>query len=58
MNSPGQQSALKVPELDLHKILATLEKARTCGAASSVTVHFTPNGGVISITQQSEWKIK
>lgn len=58
MNPPGQQSALKVPELDLHKILATMEKARTSGAATSVTVHFTPSGGVISITQHSEWKIK
>lgn len=58
MSSPLQPGALKVPELDLQKILATMERARTCGAASSVTVHFTPNGGVIAITQHSEWKIK
>lgn len=58
MNTLGQQAALKVPEMDLQRILATMEKARTSGAASSVTVHFTPNGGVIGITQHSEWKIK
>lgn len=58
MNPPGQQFPLNVPEADLFKILATMEKARTCGAATYVQVHFTPNGGVIAITQHSEWKIK
>lgn len=43
---------------DLPKILAALKAAKDAGAASSVIVNFSDQGGVLSVVQESKRRFK
>ena len=48
----------KFETVDLPLILLALKKAKEEKSPGVVTVHFSDNGGVISITRESKEKIK
>lgn len=57
MNLPDKQSD-KFEEVDLPKIHAALQKARTAKAAGRVIVEFASNGGVIAVFREFKEQLK
>jgi hypothetical protein len=43
---------------DLPKILAAIHNARQAKSSGSVTIHFSENGGVISVLMETKKKFK
>jgi hypothetical protein len=57
MNTPEVQHD-KFEELDLPKILAALQKARTAKSVGRVTIDFAENGGIVAIFREMKEKLK